>query len=132
MARQAPAVEIWKHRFARSSNRKHTFAIVKLLLVRQAEEIQHRRLLIRQGSAETQAILPIFAKLWFQLCTPMGEVTTLAARIGVQGGKVMGFVAWWWSCVVVGGDDCDRPLPDETVTGLDEKRAWCPVLDGRR
>jgi hypothetical protein len=68
------------------------------------------------------------AMLWGQSCTSgklIGSVTknvgrqlnrqindiatTLAARIWVQGGKVMGFVAWWWSCVVVGGDDCDRP-----------------------
>jgi len=27
--------------------------------------------------AETPAVLPGFAKLWFQLCKPMGEVTNV-------------------------------------------------------
>lgn len=81
------------HRFARSSDWKHTFAIRQSLVAWQAEENQRCRLRVRQRGVETPAILPGFAKLWFQLCKPIGKVTTAVARIWVQGGKVMGIVA---------------------------------------
>ena len=39
----------------------------------QAEEKQRCRLRVRQRGAETPAILPGFAKLWFQLRKPIGK-----------------------------------------------------------
>jgi hypothetical protein len=41
------------------------------------------------GGAETPAILPEFAKVWFQLCKPMGEVTLPFVQTAQTNGKVM-------------------------------------------
>ena len=48
----AAAVEIWKHRFARSSNWKHTFAIRSIAVDWQAEEKQRVQARFRQRRRE--------------------------------------------------------------------------------
>ena len=39
---------------------------------------------------------------------------------------------WWLVVSSSAATTATGHIPDETVTGLDEKRAWCPFLNGRR
>src|ERR1035441_10698751 len=57
----AAAVEIWKHRFARSSNWKHTFAIRSIAVDWQAEEKQRVR--SEEHTSELQSLRHLVCRL---------------------------------------------------------------------